>query len=92
MEKYIIKKKQKRLNGIKYMFNSFNTPFTENINKKEEVFSNILSVVVHSGRPFISTVVWMNDNFEFIYSSYPTDIEVYEHIFDHFKIKYKQKE
>lgn len=74
------------------MFNSFNTPFKENTIKKEEVFSNILKVVVHSGQPFLSTVVWLNDNFEFIYSKYQTDIEVYEHVFDHFKIKYKQKE
>ena len=65
----------------------FNT--TEMPKEKERLFNNILTVL-GSQSPFLASVVWMNENFENVYSKYQTDIEVYEHIFDHFKIKYKK--
>ena len=66
------------------MFNTKKMPKNQQI-----VFDNVLHVMSQY-KPFLATVVWLNENFENIYSKHQTDIEVYKYIFNYFKIKYKK--
>jgi len=67
----------------------FNTPFEKDEFKKTQIFSNTLNVLLKSGKPLLSSIVWLNDNFENICEISDSDAEIYENIFDEFKIKYK---
>jgi hypothetical protein len=66
------------------MFNTKKMPKNQQI-----VFDNVLNVM-SKYKPLLASVVWLNENFENIYSTCQTDIEVYEYIFNYFKIKYKK--
>ncbi len=72
---------------------AFHTPFSMyNQDIQEEMsrlYSQIFAVLITSGLPYLTTIIWFNDNFEKIYMSANTGEEIYKQIFDHFKIEYK---
>ncbi len=68
----------------------FNTALPDDLTQAEPIWARCFVFLIKSGQPFLQTIVWMNDNFSDIYRQKETDIEVYEYIFDHFKIQYKK--
>ncbi len=69
-----------------------NTPFKETNREKNllmtKLYSQIFAVLIQSGKPIIQTIIYLNENFEKIYISAETDVEVYETIFDNLGVKY----
>ncbi len=72
---------------------AFHTPFSMyNPNIQEEMsrlYSQIFAVLITSEMDYITTIIWMNENFEKIYMDSKTGEDVYKQIFEHFEIKYK---
>jgi len=69
---------------------AFHTPFTMfNKDVQEEMsrlYSQIFAVLVTEGRPYMTSIIWMNDNFQELYMNASTGEEVYTKIFEHFNI------
>lgn len=69
-----------------------NTPFKSKDKEKIERMTlghfKILGILLTSGEPLIQTIIWLNENFEDIYSRANTEVEAYEQILDEFSINY----
>lgn len=69
-----------------------NIPFKEidkeKNSKMTKLYHQIFTILLSHGEPMLSTIIYMNENFEKIYHSVSSDIEVYEIIFNNFGIKY----
>ena len=69
---------------------AFHLPFTmcqpEIQEKMSELYSQIFAVLITNNKPYLTTIVWMNDNFQKIYMESNTGEEVYTRIFEHYDI------
>jgi hypothetical protein len=73
---------------------AFHTPFDifndEIKQEMSRLYSQIFAVLVTSGYPYLTTIVWMNseEGFQKIYMESETGEDVYKKIFDQFGVAY----
>ena len=73
-----------------------NTPFDPNWDKETrkemtKLWASIFAVAMEQNLPMLKTIIWMNDNFEDIYSKAETDTEVWQKCFDSLGILWTYK-
>ena len=70
-----------------------NTPFKNKSKEKEmtKLYSQIFAVLMGQNKPILSSVIWLNDNFEDLYYTFDTEVEVYEYVFQQLEVQYIKK-
>lgn len=60
----------------------------ETVEKMTKLYSQIFAVLMNVNKPILSTVVYLNENFERIYQKSPTEVDVYTEIFKVLDVSY----
>lgn len=66
----------------------FKTTNTDENKKMTELYSQIFAVLMNIGRPILPTVIWLNDNFEEIYTTFNDEEATVKYIFAELKVSY----
>lgn len=72
-----------------------NTPFRETDKDRNQqmtiLYAQIFAVAMQAGKPMLQSIIWLNENFEKVYETSETDVQIYEYIFDELGIQYTKK-